>query len=63
MEPIRIRLLTVSQVADRLQVNRQTVWNWIQTGRLEALDIGTQGRPQYRISEAAVASVCRKACV
>ena len=40
------KLLTVAQVADRLQVNAETVRVWIRSGELEAVDIGNE----YRIS-------------
>ncbi len=41
------RLLTVAQVADRMQVHPETVRSWIRTGELVAIDIGNE----YRISE------------
>ena len=56
----RARFLTVSQVAERLQVHRRTVLGWIETGRLEAMDIGSDQRPLYRIAEGAVAKVAKK---
>ncbi len=40
------RLLTVAQVADRMQVHPETVRSWIRTGELVAIDIGNE----YRIS-------------
>ncbi len=40
------KLLTVAQVAERLQVNAETVRVWIRTGELDAVDIGNE----YRIS-------------
>jgi excisionase family DNA binding protein len=42
------KMLTVQQVADHIQVNPETVRNWIRTGELDALDIGGE----YRISRA-----------
>jgi excisionase family DNA binding protein len=33
-------LLTVAQVAELLQLNRQTLWNWIGTGTFPAVQIG-----------------------
>ena len=56
----RAKLLTVSQVAERFQVHRRTVLGWIEAGRLEAVDIGSDLRPLYRIAEAAVAKVAKK---
>lgn len=52
--------LTVTQVAKRLQVTDDTVRNWIQVGRMAAVNIGTDERPQYRILESQVASVCKQ---
>lgn len=40
------RLLTVAQVADRMQVHPETVRGWIRAGELVAIDIGNE----YRIS-------------
>ncbi len=40
------KLLTVAQVAERLQVNAETVRVWIRKGELDAVDIGNE----YRIS-------------
>lgn len=40
------KMLTVQQVADRIQVNPETVRNWIRNGELDALDIGGE----YRIA-------------
>ncbi len=42
------KMLTVQQVADQIQVNPETVRNWIRIGELDALDIGGE----YRISRA-----------
>ena len=42
------KMLTVRQVADQIQVNPETLRNWIRTGELDALDIGGV----YRISRA-----------
>lgn len=35
---------TVAQVAKRLQVSRQAVYNWIAEGKLKAIKIGTSVR-------------------
>jgi excisionase family DNA binding protein len=42
------KMLTVQQIADQIQVNPETVRNWIRTGELDARDIGGE----YRISHA-----------
>ncbi len=42
------KMRTVQQVADYIQVNLETVRNWIRAGELDALDIGGE----YRISHA-----------
>ena len=43
-------LLTVEEVARRLKVNQKRVYKLIQSGELEATDIGGEGRNIYRIS-------------
>ncbi len=42
------KLLTVAQVAERMQVHPETVRGWIRAGELDAIDIGNE----YRIFEA-----------
>lgn len=44
-----LTMLTVEQVADRLQVNEQTVRRWLREGELEG--IAFAGRTGWRISE------------
>ncbi len=44
--------LTVEQVAEELQVHKNRVYSWIQSGELPAIDIGRFGRHNYRISRA-----------
>ena len=44
------RLLTVEDVAERLQVNEQTVRRWLREGELTGVPFG--GRTGWRISEA-----------
>ncbi len=44
--------LTVEQVAEELQVHRNRVYSWIQSGELSAIDIGRRGKHNYRISRA-----------
>ncbi len=36
--------LTVAEVAQRLKVTRQAVYNWIKDGRLRAVKVGTSVR-------------------
>lgn len=48
------RLLTIPQVAEQAGVSRGTVYNWINSGLLERVDVGT-GKPKTRISTAALA--------
>ncbi len=38
------RVLTARQIADRYQVNRQTVWAWGRRGRLPVLRLGALRR-------------------
>jgi len=44
------RLMTVAQVADRLQVHRESVRRWIRQGRLRGSLVGGD-RSGYRIDE------------
>jgi len=43
------RMLTVDQVAGRLQVNEQTVRRWLRAGQLIGIAFG--GRTGWRVSE------------
>ncbi len=43
-------LLTVEEVARWLKVNQKRVYKLIQSGELEATNIGSEGRNIYRIS-------------
>ena len=43
------RLLTVDQVAERLQVNEQTIRRWLREGELTGVPFG--GRTGWRVSE------------
>ncbi len=43
------RLLTVDQVAERLQVNEQTIRRWLREGELTGVPFG--GRTGWRIGE------------
>ncbi len=47
-----MRDLTVEQVAEELQVNPRSVYKWIQTGELAAMNLGSGGKHIYRISRA-----------
>ena len=42
-------LLTVEQVAERLQINEQTIRRWLRDGRLTGVPFG--GRTGWRVSE------------
>jgi excisionase family DNA binding protein len=44
------RLLTVEQVADRLQVHPETVRRWLRAGRLRGVRLGGS-KLGYRVSE------------
>jgi excisionase family DNA binding protein len=42
-------ILTVEQVAQELQVNVKTVYQWIKSKRLKATNIGTKRKAHWRI--------------
>ena len=42
-------ILTVEQVAQELQVNGKTVYQWIKDKRLKATNIGTKRKANWRI--------------
>jgi len=42
-------ILTVEQVAQELQVNTKTVYQWIKEKRLKATNIGTKGKANWRV--------------
>ncbi len=44
------RLMTVEQVAERLQVNPETVRRWLRRGELEGVNLGHKAG--YRVTEA-----------
>lgn len=52
MAPDLAKWLTVSQVAESLQVGTKKVVTWIATGKLFAIDISERGRSNYRICPA-----------
>jgi excisionase family DNA binding protein len=45
------RLLTVRQVAERLQVHPKTVSAWLREGRLPGLRLGMRGPAAWRVRE------------
>lgn len=49
-------LLTVTQVAQRLQLHPETIRRWIREGRLKAVKLGTH-RSGFRIRESELARV------
>ena len=42
-------ILTVEQVAQELQVNVKTVYQWIKDKRLKATNIGTKRKANWRV--------------
>jgi excisionase family DNA binding protein len=46
--------LSLREVARLLRVSQGKVADWIQRGRLKALDVGRPGRPTYRVDRAAL---------
>lgn len=42
------KIYTLQEVADYLKVTRQTIYNYVKTGKLKANKLGTQ---QYRVAE------------
>jgi excisionase family DNA binding protein len=44
-----MEILTVEQVAQELQVNVKTVYQWIKSKRLKATNIGTKRKASWRI--------------
>lgn len=53
------RMLTAQGVADELDVNVEHVRRLIRRGELAAVDIATSGRPNYRVSRAALNAYLR----
>ena len=51
------KVLTVEEVAERLNVGIETVRRWIRSKELEAIDLG--GRAGYRITESALEKFIR----
>jgi excisionase family DNA binding protein len=52
------QLLTVAQVADRLQVNSETVRRWLRAGELEGILLGDKAG--YRVSVGALRAFLEK---
>lgn len=48
------RMLTASGVADELAISTEHVRRMIRRGDLAAVNIATSGRPNYRVSRAAL---------
>ena len=48
-KPNEETLLTISQAATMLEVDRSTLWHWDQEGYLKKIHIG--GKPRYKESE------------
>lgn len=54
------KLLTPQQVADRLNVHRETVYEWMRKGIIQYVEIGLgQQRPRKRVRESEVARQLR----
>ena len=53
-----MRLMTVDQVADLLALSAGQVRRLIAAGRLEAVNVGTNERNHWRVSEKAVDALC-----
>jgi excisionase family DNA binding protein len=51
--------LSVTQVARLLQVNRDSVLSWINTGRLRAINTSKGIRPRYRVARADLESLSK----
>jgi excisionase family DNA binding protein len=56
--PEEERLLTVANVADRLQVNAETVRRWLRSGDMEGILLGDKAG--YRVAEAALRQFLEK---
>jgi excisionase family DNA binding protein len=46
--------LSAEDIARTLRVNIKRVYQWIKDGRLKATNIGTEKRPNYRITRKAL---------
>jgi excisionase family DNA binding protein len=54
---VKEQYYTVQEIADRLRVTRQAIYNWIDEGKLKAVKVGRA----LRIPESAVADFVRPA--
>lgn len=55
------RMLAPKEVADRYHVHRRKVWQWINDGRLFAIDVAKgKGRPTWRIPPGALSEFDRQ---
>ena len=55
MDEKRERMLSPKEVASRLQIARETVYAWIESGELRALDLSATGsRPRWSVPESAL---------
>ncbi len=52
------RLLTVEQVAERLQVNSETVRRWLRSGEIEGINLG--GNAGWRVTDKALGEFLAK---
>lgn len=54
-------LLSTSEVAEKLNVHRSTVWNWIKTGLMPSKEVsqGERVRPFHGIDPKELAKFCR----
>lgn len=52
--------LAPKDIAERLKVSVWTVYRWIERDEIEAVDVGTDGRASYRVTETALAEFLRR---
>lgn len=62
LEFMEEQYLTKGDIAERLQVDRRSVSNWITSGQLPAIDCRTAGtsKPLYRVAWSEFLEFCRK---
>jgi len=63
MSTVKQRMLTSQDVAEELTVRVEHVRKLIRRGELAAVNIATSGRPDYRISRAALDQYLREHAV
>lgn len=49
--PKKIKLLRISQVAEMLGVNPETLRRWDNSGQLKAVRMGSRGDRRYKVNE------------